>query len=66
MVDWLLINELGGVKVVMKVLSLPLFCHGDLGVGKTYLRYGLRLPSENVARLNSSNNSSLVIDKLCD
>jgi len=41
-----------------------LFCYGDPGVGKTYLRYERRLPLE-IARVNSNNNSSLVIDRLC-
>jgi len=43
-----------------------LFCYGDPGVGKTHLRYERQLRLQCVARLNSSNNSSLVIDRLCD
>jgi len=42
-----------------------LFCYGDPGVGKTYLRYERWLPSKS-ARVNNNNHSSLVIDKLCD
>jgi len=42
-----------------------LFCYGDPGVGKTFLRYGWRLPLK-IARVGSNDNSSLVIDRLCD
>ena len=66
--DWLLLtseftrwNENGDGTA-----SPVLFCYGDPGVGKTYLRYRWRLPLKRVcARLNDSNNSSLVIDRLC-
>jgi len=40
-----------------------LFCYGDPGVGKTYLRYERRLPLK-ILSVNSNNNSSLVIDGL--
>ena len=46
--------------------SPVLLCYGDPGVGKTYLRYERQLRLQCVTRLNSSNNSSLVIDRLCD
>ena len=42
-----------------------LFCYGDPGVGKTFLRYGWRLPLK-IARVDSNDNSSLVTDRLCD
>jgi len=46
-------------------VSPVLLCYGDPGVGKTYLRYEWQPRLQCVARLNSGNNSSLVIDRLC-
>ena len=47
-----------------------LFCYGDPGVGKTYVRYHNkdepRGMEENGQVLTRSNASSLVIDRLCD
>jgi len=64
--DWLLLtNEFTRWSRGGDGISNPvLFCYGDPGVGKTYLRYERRLPLK-IPRVNSNNNSSLVIDRLC-
>jgi len=45
-----------------------LFCDGNPGVGKSYIVYGrnITVRSQRTALLMGSDNSSLVIDKLCD
>jgi len=64
--DWLLdTNEFTRWNRSVDGTANPvLFCYGDPGVGKTYLRYEGRLSLE-IASVNSNNNSSLVIDSLC-
>ena len=57
---------LGGVKVVMGVPGLSCFVMGISGLGKLILGMDCGYPQRMWARLNSSNNSSLMTDRLCD
>jgi len=64
---WLLekneFQEWSGTQQVPK--QAVLFCYGDPGVGKTHIRLAGK-PSNKWISLTAINNSSLVIDWLCD
>ena len=57
---------LSGVKVVMKVPNLSCFVMGTPVLERLILGMDCGYPQRMWARLNSSNNSSLVTDRLCD